>query len=292
MMSNECRLCPRACGIDRTVVQGSCKVGAAIKAARVMLHMWEEPPISGTRGSGAIFFSGCPLGCVYCQNYAISRGAGKEITPNRLADIFRELEDAGAHNINLVTPTQFTDGIIRAMRIHRPRIPVVCNCGGYETIETIERLSEYVDVWLPDFKYSDAELARRFSNAPDYFSVASAAISAMRAAAGKDVLDGEGLLQRGMIVRHLVLPGCLENTFGVIDWLRDHFPHDGYVSLMGQYLPCGQAAKYPPLDRKLKPLEYKLAVSRLEKAGFDRAFIQTDGANDQAFIPDFDQRGV
>lgn len=288
----ECRLCPRACEIDRSVKKGYCRVGDKLVVARAMLHCWEEPPISGTRGSGAIFFGGCPLGCVYCQNYDISRGAGKEITVGRLADIFRELEDSGAHNLNLVTGTQFAEEILRAFQIYRPKIPVVWNSGGYERVETLERLSEYVDVWLPDLKYADDALAKRLSNAPDYFAVASRAILTMRRLAGADELDADGIMRRGMIVRHLVLPGYLGNTFGVIDWMKDHLSSDSYVSLMAQYLPCGRANEFPPIDRKLKPIEYKIAVARLEKAGFDRAFIQTEGADEAAFIPAFDGEGV
>lgn len=285
-----CDNCPRHCRVDRNVQKGYCGEGR-LKVARASLHLWEEPLISGDKGSGTVFFSGCNLKCVYCQNYDISRGKGTVITVKELADIFRRLEEAGAHNINLVTGTHFADDIVEAFGIYRPKIPVVYNCGGYESERTLEKLKDVVDVFLPDLKYSDDGLAKRYSNAPDYFEVCSRAILKMRELCPEDIVK-DGLMQKGMIIRHLVLPDAIQNTKGVLDFIADKLGKSTYVSLMGQYLPCGQAQKYPPLDRKLKPIEYKIAVSYAEKLGLDNTFIQELGSADESFIPDFDQSPV
>ncbi len=285
-----CNLCPRKCNADRQNEFGYCRE-KAIRVARVSLHRWEEPPISGERGSGTIFFSGCNLKCVYCQNYGISRGKGKEITPSRLADIFKRLEDAGAHNINLVTPTHFTDGIIQAVEIYKPSLPIVYNCGGYESVETLERLRGIADVFLPDFKYADNALARKYSNCSDYFKVCSQAIAKMRELQPIDVFDN-GIMQKGMIIRHLVLPNSLENTKKVLDKISATVSCDAYVSLMGQYVPFGRSLEYPELARPLLPLEYKIAVSYAEKAGFSNAFVQDLSSASQEYIPDFDESPI
>lgn len=253
--------------------------------------MWEEPPISGTRGSGTIFFSGCNLKCVYCQNYDISRGKGSQLTVAQLADLFKRIEDSGAHNVNLVTATHFSDMIVKAIELYKPSIPIVYNCGGYESKETLARLDGIVDVYLPDFKYADDALAKKYSNAPDYFEVCAEAIKEMRRQQPEDILQ-DGLMKKGMIIRHLVLPCATANTLKVLDWIKDNLSSKTYISVMGQYIPFGEAKKYPPLDRKLKPIEYKIAVSHALKCGFDNAFVQDTDSADDKYVPDFDESPI
>ena len=253
--------------------------------------MWEEPPISGIRGSGTIFFSGCNLKCVYCQNYDISRGKGSQLTVAQLADLFKRIEDSGAHNVNLVTATHFSDMIVKAIELYKPSIPIVYNCGGYESKETLARLDGIVDVYLPDFKYADDALAKKYSNAPDYFEVCTEAIKEMRRQQPQDLFE-DGLMKKGMIIRHLVLPGATANTLKVLDWIKDNLSSKTYISVMGQYIPFGEAKKYPPLDRKLKPIEYKIAVSHALKCGFDNAFVQDTDSADDKYVPDFDESPI
>ena len=262
-----------------------------MRVARVSLHRWEEPPISGDRGSGTVFFSGCNLKCVYCQNYEISQGKGREITPKRLAEIFKRVEGEGAHNVNLVTPSHFIDGIIKALDIYRPSIPVVYNCGGYESEKSLDRLKGLVDIFLPDFKYIDNSLALRYSNCKDYFDVCAKAIIKMRELCPDDVFK-DGIMQKGMIIRHLVLPGAVANTKGVLDWIASNLSNNTYISLMSQYVPYGRANEFEELSRKILPLEYKIAVSYAEKLGFENAFIQDVDSASQDFIPDFDKSPI
>ncbi|MDE6614266.1 MAG: radical SAM protein, partial [Clostridia bacterium] len=258
-----------------------------LRGARVSLHFWEEPPISGERGSGTVFFSGCNLKCVYCQNYDISQGKGKEISPSALADIFKRIEDAGAHNINLVTPSHFVDEIVKAREIYSPSIPIVYNCGGYESLESLEKLKGIVDIFLPDFKYSDDTLAKRYSNCNDYFRVCSQAILKMRQLCPVDKFK-DGLMQKGLIIRHLVLPKSIPNTKGVLDWIAGNLSLDTYVSLMSQYVPCGRAKDFAELSDKILPLEYKIATSYAEKLGLSNTFVQDFSSASEDFIPDFD----
>ena len=228
-----CHLCPRRCGVDRAVQPGFCGMGEGVRLARAALHHWEEPVISGTRGSGAVFFSGCTLRCVYCQNRDISAGGfGKEISTARLREIFEELIAQGAHNINLVTPTHFLPWILPALTPKLP-VPVVMNCGGYERVETVRALKDTVDVWLPDLKYADGALAKHLSAAEDYFPVATAAIEEMVAQAGPPVIEN-GLLRRGVIIRHLVLPGYVDNTLDCLDTLTAAFGEDEVLLLEGE----------------------------------------------------------
>ena len=283
-----CRLCPRDCGADRALVTGVCGMPWSVKIGRACRHIWEEPPISGTRGSGTIFFSGCSLKCAYCQNYALSRGQGREISVLELADIFKLLEDSGAHNINLVTATHYACAILRAMEIYRPSIPVVFNCGGYESERTILLLKDIVDIWLPDYKYALSAPAERYSRAPDYPERALQALQCMRSLAPEDVFDADGIMQKGMIIRHLVLPGNLQNTLAVLDSTVKHFGKDVYFSLMGQYYPAGEAKRFPELSSPIKPLEYKIALSHAEKLGMQNAFIQLPEKNESKYTPVFD----
>lgn len=292
-MSGLCRLCPRNCGVDRSVKHGYCSVGDKVKLGAATLHYWEEPVLAAKGGSGAVFFSGCSLKCVYCQNFALSRGEGIEISVSRLSDIFRELEDKGADNIDLVTGSHFIPEIAAALRLYKPRVPVVFNCGGYESVETLKLLEGLVDIYMPDFKYSDSDIAARYSNAPDYPDVALRALDEMKRQTGKTFVADDGLMKRGILVRHLVLPGAVANSKGVLDILSGVLDREkDYISLMCQYVPFGLAENYPEIDRRLKPLEYKAVVAHAEKLEFKNAFIQLSDSADTEYIPDFDGRGV
>ena len=288
-----CTLCPRNCGVERTTESGAgvCRMGTQPKIARAALHMWEEPCISGTRGSGAVFFSGCGLRCVFCQNEAISQqGEGKIVTPARLAEIFRELEAQGAHNINLVTAAHFVPAVLEALNLYRPNIPIVYNSSGYESIETLRMLSGVVDIYLPDYKYIDPNMAAMLSGARDYPDVAFAAIAEMIRQTGAPVYDENGMMQRGTLIRHLVLPGLTGDSMKILTRIRDEFPEIP-VSLMGQYTPCGRALSMPGMDRKIKKKEYARVLAHMEAIGLD-GYRQELGSADGAFIPSFDETGV
>ena len=288
-----CTLCPRNCGAERTAESGAgvCRMGTQPKIARAALHMWEEPCISGTRGSGAVFFSGCGLRCVFCQNEAISQqGEGKIVTPQRLADIFRELEAQGAHNINLVTAAHFVPAVLEAMNLYRPNIPIVYNSSGYESVETLRMLSGVVDIYLPDYKYIDPNMAAMLSGARDYPDVAFAAIAEMIRQTGVPVYDENGMMQRGTLIRHLVLPGLTGDSMKILTRIRDEFPGIP-VSLMGQYTPCGRALSISGMDRKIKKKEYARVLAHMEAIGLD-GYRQELGSADGAFIPSFDGTGV
>ena len=288
-----CTLCPRNCGAERTAESGAgiCRMGTQPKIARAALHMWEEPCISGTRGSGAVFFSGCGLRCVFCQNEAISQqGEGKIVTTERLAEIFRELEAQGAHNINLVTAAHFVPAVLEALSLYRPNIPIVYNSSGYESIETLRMLSGVVDIYLPDYKYIDPNMAAMLSGARDYPDVAFAAIAEMIRQTGAPVYDENGMMQRGTLIRHLVLPGLTGDSMKILTRIRDEFPGIP-VSLMGQYTPCGRALSMPGMDRKIKKKEYARVLAHMEAIGLD-GYRQELGSADGAFIPSFDETGV
>ncbi len=291
---SECRLCPRRCGADRAVSAGVCHMGSEMRIARAAPHYGEEPCISGERGSGAVFFAGCPLGCVYCQNYALSRGrVGETVSVERLAAIFSELEAKGVHNLNLVTGTQFVPQILDALSIVAPKIPVVWNTSGYETVKTVDALAERVSVFLPDFKYAETALAARYSRAPDYPAAAQSAIKRMVEHTGAFELDENGLLRRGVLIRHLVLPGQIENTRAVLYWIADTFaPGTVLVSLMAQYTPCGHLDKYPELRRTLTPEEWDAALAILDETGLSDGYVQELSASGEEEIPAFDGTGV
>ena len=291
---SECRLCPRGCGAERDRVRGVCHMGTELRIGRAAPHFGEEPCISGERGSGAVFFSGCPLGCVYCQNYALSRGReGETVTVDRLAEIIRRLEAQGVHNINLVTGTQFVPQIIKALELARPAIPVVWNSSGYETAETVKRLAPYISVFMPDMKYALPGLAERYSRAPDYPDTAKTAIETMVRLTGPYELDGEGVLRRGVLIRHLVLPGQLENTRRVLQWVGETFlPGEVLFSLMAQYTPCGDLAAFPELRRPLTAEEWETALDMLELSGIQDGFYQDPDASGEEAIPAFDGTGV
>ena len=288
-----CTLCPRRCGADRTNGQlGFCRHPDKIYAARAAAHYWEEPVISGSFGSGAVFFSGCTLKCLFCQNGVISQeNRGKEISTAHLREIFLKLIDDGVQNINLVTPTHFLPSILPALTPKLP-VPVVYNCGGYERVETLRELEGLVDIYLPDMKYSDPKLAGILSATPDYVEIAKAAIAEMYRQVGSAVIEDE-IMQRGMIVRHLMLPGELDNTLGVLDWFSEAFPKgDVLFSLMSQYVPMGKAKTMPPYDRRITEDEYDAALSYLELLGIENGFTQDFSAATEEYIPDFSFEGL
>ena len=288
-----CTLCPRRCGADRTNGQlGFCRQPDKIYAARAAAHYWEEPVISGSFGSGAVFFSGCTLKCLFCQNGVISQeNRGKEISTAHLREIFLKLIDDGVQNINLVTPTHFLPSILPALTPKLP-VPVVYNCGGYERVETLRELEGLVDIYLPDMKYSDPKLAGILSAAPDYVEIAKAAIAEMYRQVGSAMIEDE-IMQRGMIVRHLMLPGELDNTLGVLDWFSEAFPKgDVLFSLMSQYVPMGKAKTMPPYNRRITEDEYDAALSYLELLGIENGFTQDFSAATEEYIPDFSFEGL
>lgn len=263
-------------------------MGNEIKIAKSMLHMWEEPVISGQNGSGTVFFSGCSLKCIYCQNYEISeKGKGHTVSAEELSKIMRGLESAGAHNINFVTPTHFTLQIIEALKLYRPSVPVVWNTSGYEKPETIELIAPYADIFLADFKYFDKKTAAGYSCAPDYPEVAKRALQAMRSAAQTDIIE-DGLMKKGLIVRHLVLPGGAGEASSVLEWIAENLGQKTYVSLMSQYFPSSHALAHPVLKNRIKPLEYKLAVNRFLSLGMVNGFMQDADSASSAFVPVWD----
>lgn len=288
-----CTLCPRQCCVDRAAGQlGFCRMPDRLRAARAALHYWEEPLISGSFGSGAVFFSGCTLGCLFCQNGEISHeNFGRELSSAALREIFERLIDGGCQNINLVTPTHFLPSILPALTPKLP-VPVVYNCGGYERVETLRELEGLIDIYLPDMKYSDAALAGRLSGAADYPEIAAAAISEMYRQVGPVRAEDE-IMQRGMIVRHLVLPGSVDNSLGVLDWFAQAFPHgDVWLSLMSQYVPMGRAKQLPPFDRAVSETEYEAVLSYMELLGIENGYTQDYSAARTEYIPVFDLEGL
>lgn len=287
-----CTLCPRMCNADRSRAAGFCGAGDRPRIARASLHHWEEPCISGNRGSGAVFFSGCVMRCVYCQNYDISaENKGADISTARLAEIFLELQQQGAHNINLVNPTHFVPQIIEALDIAKPRlhIPIVYNSGGYERVETLRRLEGYIDIYIPDVKYYSDEAAR-LSTAPNYFETAMAAVEEMLRQTGKPQLEGE-LLKRGTVVRHLVLPYLYKDSVEIIKRLGERFGKDILFSLMSQYTPFFKAKEHPRLDRRITTFEYNKALDAVLEAGLE-GYMQEKSSAKEEYTPEFDLSGV
>jgi putative pyruvate formate lyase activating enzyme len=290
----ECRACPFECGVDRRVELGVCRAPEAIEIALAQLHQWEEPPISGTRGSGTVFFSHCNLRCRFCQNHDISQeGRGRRVTPERLEAIMLELEAAGAHNINLVTPTHYSDQLLPVVEsaARRLRVPFVWNSNGYEKPATLARFEGLVAVWLPDFKYWDDAAAARCSSAPGYARHARAAIGEMFRQAGPFREDENGIARRGVIVRHLVLPGLADDSIRILEWLAAEFGHEIRVSLMAQYYPTHRAAELPGLDRRLRPDEYARVRDRFQELQLEGFAQELDSAS-RDYTPDFDGRGI
>lgn len=292
-----CTLCPRNCRVNRLAgMTGYCGQTSEPAVARASLHLWEEPCLTGSNGSGTVFFSGCSLGCVYCQNHLISKGmAGKKITVERLAEIFLELQLQKAANINLVTPTHFVPQIIQAIVFSRAKglhIPVVYNTSGYEKIETVKLLEGYADVYLPDLKYKSPELSQKYSGCSDYFQQASGAIAEMVRQTGKPEFNDEGIMTRGVIVRHLVLPGYTEDSKEIISYLFHTFGDMIYISIMNQYTPLENVARFPELNRRLTGDEYEEVVDHALTLGVENGFIQEGEAASESFIPDFDGYGI
>ncbi|MEE1064499.1 MAG: radical SAM protein [Acutalibacteraceae bacterium] len=288
-----CNSCPRKCNIDRDSVTGICGAPAAYKVARAALHFWEEPCISGEKGSGTVFFSGCSLKCVFCQNFEISRNAfGKEISEEKLIEIFKDLENQGAHNINLVNPTHYSAQLSETLRKYKSSIPVVWNTGGYDSVESLRKLDGLVDIYLADIKYVSESVSKKYSGAENYFSVASQAVLEMQSQVGENVFDENGIMKKGLIIRHLVLPGNVSQAFRVMDWVKENLPEDTILSLMSQYTPCGKACEYPTINRRLSEREYDLVLDYAEKLDFENVFIQEIESSSKDFIPDFDLTGI
>ncbi len=293
----DCTLCPRECHVDRTSGRkGYCLETDELVVARAALHLWEEPCISGEEGSGTVFFSGCAMGCVYCQNHNIANGtAGKKITIQRLAEIFLELQNKKANNINLVTPSHFVLQIIDAICIARELglyIPIVYNSSGYEKVETLQLLEGYVDIYLPDLKYMDVAAALRYSNCMDYFIVASKAIYEMVRQTGEPVFDERGILKKGVIVRHLLLPGYLSDSKNIIKYLYETYRDLIYISIMNQYTPMKGLNGYPELQRTILEDEYEELVDYAIELGVENGFIQEGETASESFIPEFNEEGV
>ena len=290
-----CELCPRRCGADRTKTVGFCGGGVLPRLAKAYLHMWEEPCISGTRGSGTVFFSGCSLKCCFCQNYRISaENFGKEIPVNRLAEIFLELQDKGAHNINLVSATHYVPQVIEALDLCKGRlnIPVAYNSGGYELPETIEMLRGYVDIFMPDFKYYDSEISEKYSAAKDYFSYASAAIGKMIEIAGKPVYVENGLMKSGVIIRHMVLPSHRKDSEKILRTIAEMYPKNSYLlSLMSQYTPFYKSCEHKEINRRISTYEYEKVAQVAAELGFD-GFMQERSSAKEEYTPDFDLSGI
>lgn len=290
----DCKLCPRLCGVNRTKGEvGFCGAGAKVKISRAALHFWEEPCISGEEGSGTVFFSCCNMKCVFCQNYGIStQNKGVEIAEEELADKFLILQDKGANNINLVTPTHFVPQIIKALDIAKSKglvLPVVYNCGGYENVETIRLLRGYIDIYMPDMKYFSDRYATQYSGAPNYFNIAKSAIKEMFLQVGKPSFDNCGIMQKGVIVRHMMLPGLLFDTKKIIDYLYDEYKDDIYISLMSQYTPMPNVESIPKLNRKISPKHYEAMVEYCLEKGIKNAYIQDGASATESFIPDFEE---
>ncbi len=293
-----CSLCPRACHVNRRMGQtGFCRVPSQLQVARAALHMWEEPCISGEKGSGAVFFSGCSVGCVFCQNSIIASGqSGKRITIERLADIFLELQAQGAHNINLVTPDHYAPSIAEALDLSRARglsLPVICNCSGYASVTTLQLLEGYIDVWLPDFKYYNQQLAARYSHAPDYFDKACAALAEMYRQTGDPVFDDDGMIQKGIIVRHLTLPGHANDSRQILDYLHSTYGDHIYISIMNQFTPMpALLPDYEELNHTVPEDDYHALVDYAINIGIENGFIQEGETAKDSFIPPFDNEGV
>ena len=285
-----CNICPHKCNINRNKRKiGRCKATNKIKIALYSVHNFEEPCISGEKGSGTVFFSNCNLNCIYCQNYEISQqGKGKEISIEELSDIFMEQQKRNVENINLVTPTSYVPQIIESIKIAKKKglnIPIVYNTNGYENIETIKMLDGYVDIYLPDLKYYYNDIARKYSKIEDYFEIATKAIKEMEKQIGKTVIDENGIMKKGIIIRHLVLPNNIENSKKILKWIRENMNKDTYVSVMAQYFPTYKAKEDLELNRKLTKQEWKEIEEYIEELGLENGFIQELGEHEEEYVP-------
>lgn len=288
-MLEKCMVCPHNCGINRLDGQvGRCKSKDTVKIALYSTHNFEEPCISGKRGSGTVFFSNCNMNCVFCQNYEISQqGKGKEISIEEVADIFIKQQEKGVENINLVTPTSYVPQIVEAIKIARSnglKLPIVYNTNGYEKVETLKMLEDYVDIYLPDFKYSDNELGKRLSKVDNYFEIATDALKEMHRQTGKAIFNENGIMQKGMIIRHLVLPNHILNSRKVLKWINDNM-HDVYVSVMAQYFPTYKAKEIDDINRKLTKEEYEQIENYLYRLDLENGYIQELGEHEEEYVP-------
>lgn len=289
----KCNICPHNCGINRLNGKiGRCKATGKIKLAKASIHNFEEPCISGEKGSGTVFFSNCNLRCIFCQNYKISQlGLGKEISIEELADIFIDEQNKNVENINLVTPTMYVYQIIEAIKIARSKglyIPIVYNSNGYENVETIKKLKGYIDIYLPDLKYSNDKISYKYSGIKHYFESATAAIKEMYNQVGNPVLDENGIMKKGLIIRHLVLPNNLQNSKDILKWINDNIDKKVFVSIMAQYFPTHKSNQFPEINRKLTKEEYEEIEDYLYSLDLDNGYIQELGEHEEEYVPDFE----
>ena len=289
----KCSICPRNCGADRSENTGICGAGDKIKIARAAPHYWEEPCLSGENGSGTVFFSGCNLGCVFCQNYDVShRAYGAEVSDIQLMHTFDKLIEKGVHNLNLVTPSHYVPQLAKVLREYKSPVPIVYNSSAYEKAETLKLLEGLVDIYLPDIKYFDSAPALKYSGAADYFEYASSAVLEMHRQVGSVVLDENGISKKGIIIRHLVLPGNISQAVKVFEWVRDNLPDDTYISVMRQYTPFGKATEMPPVNRRLSSREYAIVKQKILAMGFENCYFQSSESAKESFIPNFNLEGV
>ena len=292
-MLEECNLCAFQCKVNRNHSFGICQCGVFPKLALASIHRWEEPCISGTNGSGTVFFSGCNLNCQFCQNYQISKNHfGKEVSIERLSEIFLELQEKNVHNINLVSPTPYVPMIVEAIDIAKQNgfhLPIVYNTNSYENIETIKMLNGYIDIYLPDLKYFDDEIAMKYSKVPKYFEIASQNILEMYRQVGKSSFEN-GIMKKGIIIRHLILPGQILQTKRILNWIKTNLPKDIYISIMAQYFPTYNASKYPEINQKITKQEYNFVVSMLKD--FENGFIQELSESEEEYVPNFNLEGI
>lgn len=288
MNDNVCTLCPRNCKVDRKKATGVCNAPESYKIARAGLHFWEEPCISGKSGSGTVFFSGCSLKCVYCQNYILSHECyGKEISEKTLLNVFDKLVESGANNINLVNPTHYSDILSGTLKKFNSPIPVVYNTGGYDKVEALKKLEGLIDIYLPDIKYFDSGISKKYSKAEDYFSVACEAVKEMKRQLPQDKFDENMLMKKGTIIRHMILPGNISQSIKILDYIADSFGTEAYVSLMSQYTPFGEAKNYPVINRRISKSEYKRVKDHLFSLGFENVYLQELSSAKEEYIPDF-----
>lgn len=291
-----CQLCPRTCKVNRQLATGFCGCTNEVKVARAALHMWEEPCISGKKGSGTVFFSGCTLKCCFCQNFQINcENFGKILSASQLSEVFLKLQEEGAHNLNLVTPTQYLPFIIEALDKIKSvfSIPVIYNCGGYERPEIISLLKDYVDIYMPDLKYYDTSLSFSYSKAKDYFFFASKAILKMVQQTGTPVFNEDGILQKGVLIRHLVLPGCKEDSVKLLEWLSEALPKGSFLlSLLSQYTPVYKAREYPKINRRITTYEYNKVLDKAIALGLDQGFMQERSSASSLYTPSFHLEGL
>lgn len=292
---NNCTLCPRSCGVDREREVGFCGVGDEIRVAKAFRHMWEEPCVSGENGSGTIFFSNCNMGCVFCQNYEISHeGFGKAISSERLAEIMLELQGEGCNNINLVTPTAYVTYIKEAIEIAKGEglnLPIIYNSSGYETLDTIKGLEGYIDVYLPDIKYFSDKYSIKYSKAPNYFFHASRAVLEMFSQVGAPSFK-DGIISRGLMIRHLMLPGLLFDSKKIVDWVAQNLPSSVYLNIMCQYTPMGAAPNYPEINRTLNKSHYEALIDYAIEMGVEKGFFQDFDSASEKYTPNFDLEGI